>query len=80
MEVEEVFAWKDPYTLEKWFAKVQLFVVPICNQMHLVFFKPKPIVDRISLQTIWVYKMFLQTWPKWFHQIEQLNGKIEIEE
>ena len=24
--------------LEKWLFRVQLFVVPICNQMHLIFF------------------------------------------
>ena len=45
------------FALEKWLLKLQLFVVPICNQMQLVFYstllRAQPIVDRISLQTIW---------------------------
>ena len=45
------------FALEKWLLKLQLFVVPICNQMQLVFYstllRAQPIVDRISLRTIW---------------------------
>ena len=50
--------------LEKWLFRVQLFVVPICNQMHLIFFLTNSIVDRIflyqsclSLPTIWKFRV-----------------------
>ena len=47
--------------VEKWLFRVQLFVMPICNQMHLIFFlthcwphfPEQKLPLSFSLQTIW---------------------------